>query len=44
MTQQVKDLVLSLLRLRFHPWQGDFYMLQAWPKKEEKNIPVSQSP
>ena len=27
-----KDLVLSLLWLRFHPWVGSFCMLRVWPK------------
>ena len=38
--QQIKDLALSLQQLRlllwcgFDPWPGNFYMLQAWPKKK----------
>ena len=38
MAQWVKDLALSLLRLRllwwhrFDPWPGNFWMLWAWPK------------
>ena len=40
MTQQVKDLVLSLLRLRsllwcvFDPWPWNLCMLWMWPEKE----------
>ena len=29
----VKDLALSLMRLRFDPWSRNFHMSQAWPKK-----------
>ena len=30
----IKDLVLSLLWLRFDPWPGNFHMPWAWPKKK----------
>ena len=33
----VRDLVLSLLQLRFDPWPGNFQMLQVWLKKEKEN-------
>ena len=32
----VKDLVLSLLWLRFNPWPENFCMPWAWPKKVQK--------
>ena len=41
MAQQVKELVLSLLKLRLLLWHGfipgfrNFHMLQAWPKKKK---------
>ena len=34
--QQVKDLVLSLLRCRFDPLPGNFHMLRAWPKRSKQ--------
>ena len=42
MAQQIKDLALSLqqpwslLWNRFNPWPGNFYTLQAQPKKKKK--------
>ena len=42
MAQQVKDLVLLLLWLGFHPWPGNFYMPRAWPKKNKKTKPKNQ--
>ena len=35
-TQQVKDLVLSLLWLGFEPWPRAFYMPQGQSKKKKK--------
>ena len=32
----VKDLVLSLLRLKFDPWPSNFFMPLAWPKRRRK--------
>ena len=34
--QQVKDLALSLLWLRFDPWPGNIHMLWAQPKKKKR--------
>ena len=36
MAQWVKDLALSLLCCGFHPWSGNFCMLQKWQKKKKK--------
>ena len=33
--QQIKDPALSLRWRRFDPWPGNFYMVQAQPKKKE---------
>ena len=33
--QRVKDLALSLQRLRLHPWPGNFYMSWVWPKNPQ---------
>ena len=44
MAQQVKDSVLSLLWpgsllwQGFDPWPGNFFMLQALPKKKKKTL------
>ena len=35
MVQQIKDPALSLRWRRFDPWPGNFYMVQAQPKKKE---------
>ena len=35
MAQQVKNLALSLLWLRFDPWPGTFYMLQVQPNNNQ---------
>ena len=46
----VKDLMLSLLWHRFHPWPGNFHMLRVRPKKknavvrrESKNVKTPQA-
>ena len=36
--QQVGDLVLSLLWLRFNPQPGNFHMLQAQPRGKKNQI------
>ena len=38
--QWIKDLALSLLWLRFNPWPGNFFMLQARPKKNISGVPI----
>ena len=38
MAQLVKELVLSLLRLGFNPWSGNFHVPQAWPGKKKKRL------
>ena len=37
MAQQVKDLALSLLWLKFDPWPGKFHMLWVQQKKKKKD-------
>ena len=39
----VKDLVLSLLWLRFDPWPGYFCMLQAQQKKKKKKKKIKEN-
>ena len=36
MAQRVKDLVLTLQRLKFDPWPRNFHMPQAQPKKRQR--------
>lgn len=38
----IKDLILSLLWLGFHPRLGNVYMLWVWPKKLENKLPVGK--
>ena len=35
MAQRVKDPMLSLLWLWFHPWSGNFCILWVWQKKNK---------
>ena len=35
MAQWVKDLTVSLLWLRFHPWPGNFHTLRVWQERKE---------
>ena len=37
----VKDLALSLLWLRFHPWPRNLYMPQAWQKEKKRQAAVN---
>ena len=39
MAQQVKDMTLSLQRLRSLLWPREFCMSQVWPKKKKKTKP-----
>ena len=41
---EVKDLVLTLLWCRFHPWLGNFCMPWAWPKKKKKQERKKENP
>ena len=41
--QWIKDLVLSLLWPRFHPWHWNFHMPWSWPEKRRKPKRLSQA-
>lgn len=38
--QQVKDLALLQLQLRFNPWPGNFHMPQVQEGKEKKTLKI----
>ena len=44
MTQQVKDLALSLLWLESDPWPENFSMPRVQPKKKKKKVPPAPHP
>ena len=42
--QLAKDPTLSLLWRGFDPWPHNCHMMQAWPKKQNKQIPPTSKP